>query len=179
MSIIRMQSLYTISVGTDTSMDGVLIALYTSVEVNVAITCASLPANKALLQRIFPRLLSSKRGGGRSTNLYANMDGSTIAHGGSSAHRMRSLAASATGKSRSASASAMDDDAHPHHHYYKEDGVGVDVRTDIEISSSLDGSQTDLRPGAPVLTPATGGTFLADCWSHENVGKPAKGREAV
>lgn len=164
MSIVRLQSLYTISVGTDTSMDGVLIALYTAVELNVAIICASLPANKALIQRIFPRLLSSARG--RSTNGartgYANMDGSTIATvGGSgleSGHKLRSL----TSQNRS-----------KYGNRDHKDEAFVDVRTDIEISS-LDGSQTDLAPGR-----ANGGTFLADCWSQDSVTKPTKGREAV
>jgi hypothetical protein len=160
MSIVRLQSLYTISVGTDTSMDGVLIALYTAVELNVAIICASLPANKALIQRIFPRLLSSNRG--RSTNGartgYANMDGSTV--GGSaleSGHKMRSLTSQNRNK---------------YNRDYKDEAF-VDVRTDIEISS-LDGSQTNLTPGR-----ANGGTFLADCWSQDSVTKPTKGREAV
>jgi hypothetical protein len=162
MSIIRLQSLYTISVGTDTSMDGVLIALYTAVEVNVAIICASLPANKALIQRIFPYFLGSTGRGGHTTNYaghngYANMDGSTIA-AGTNSHKMRSLAPKSRNWDR-------DED-------YKGDDVVVDVRTDIEVSS-LDGSQTNLAPVA------NGGTFLADCWSNEQRVKQAKGRQPV
>jgi hypothetical protein len=57
-SIIRLKSLYEISISPDTTRDGVAIAIWSGAEINVAISCASLPALKPLISRVFPKLLS-------------------------------------------------------------------------------------------------------------------------
>ncbi|KAL9111934.1 MAG: hypothetical protein Q9227_003784 [Pyrenula ochraceoflavens] len=66
-SILRLKSLYTASVSTDLTWDNVGAAAWSSVELNVAIICASLPMLKPLIVRMFPKLLgSTRRGAGRS-----------------------------------------------------------------------------------------------------------------
>ncbi|KAJ2897394.1 hypothetical protein MKZ38_004695 [Zalerion maritima] len=74
-SIIRLKSLYTISVSTDTSLDGVECAIWSGIEINVAIACSSMSTLKPLIGKLFPGLLSSR---GRSTaeGPYANVSGS-------------------------------------------------------------------------------------------------------
>ncbi|RDW76096.1 hypothetical protein BP5796_06917 [Coleophoma crateriformis] len=68
-SVIRLKALYQISVSIDTSLDGVSTAIWSGIEINVAIGCASLPALKPLLGRIFPGLLSSN-GSRNKSNMY-------------------------------------------------------------------------------------------------------------
>ncbi|OJD40343.1 uncharacterized protein BKCO1_1000516 [Diplodia corticola] len=58
-SILRLQSIYTVADSADQSYDNVNAAVWSSVEVNVAIMCASLPTFKALVKRLFPHLLST------------------------------------------------------------------------------------------------------------------------
>jgi len=55
-SILRIPALIETSNSTDITFDNIKLGIYSSVEVNVSIICASLPALKAL----FPRLMSSK-----------------------------------------------------------------------------------------------------------------------
>ncbi|KAF7187939.1 Satratoxin biosynthesis SC1 cluster protein 4, partial [Pseudocercospora fuligena] len=56
MSILRLQSLYVISKSTDVSWDNPLAAIYSSMEVNIGITCSCLPTLKGLATRVFPKL---------------------------------------------------------------------------------------------------------------------------
>ncbi|KAK1658941.1 hypothetical protein BDP55DRAFT_504607, partial [Colletotrichum godetiae] len=63
-SMIRLYSLYEISVSTDTSRDGVHIATWSGIEINVAIACASVPALKPLIVKAFPKLLASTQRSG-------------------------------------------------------------------------------------------------------------------
>ena len=58
-SVIRLHSIYIVSISKDVSWDNVGAATWSSVETNVGIICACLPTLKALLARIFPRLLYS------------------------------------------------------------------------------------------------------------------------
>jgi len=58
-SIIRLKSLYIISISPDPSLDGVEIAIWSGIEVNVAIACSSISTLKPLVSKTFPRLLSS------------------------------------------------------------------------------------------------------------------------
>ncbi|KAL5345433.1 hypothetical protein ACLOAV_009805 [Pseudogymnoascus australis] len=67
-SIIRLKSLYEISVSPDTALDGVNAGIWSGIEINVALACASLPAIKPLISKAVPHFLSSSRGE-RSTRL--------------------------------------------------------------------------------------------------------------
>ncbi|KAL1642596.1 hypothetical protein SLS58_005365 [Diplodia intermedia] len=58
-SILRLQSLYAVAGSADQSYDNVDAAVWSNVEINVAIICASLPTFKALVKRLFPHLLST------------------------------------------------------------------------------------------------------------------------
>ena len=55
-SILRLRSLYLVSVSTDVTWDNVGAATWSTVEVNVSIICACLPALKPLIRWVFPRL---------------------------------------------------------------------------------------------------------------------------
>lgn len=61
-SIIRLKSLYEISVSPDTALDGVNAGIWSGIEINVALACASLPAIKPLISKVVPHFLSSSRG---------------------------------------------------------------------------------------------------------------------
>ena len=61
-SIIRLKSLYEISVSPDTALDGVNAGIWSGIEINVALACASLPAIKPLIAKAVPHFLSSSRG---------------------------------------------------------------------------------------------------------------------
>ncbi|KFZ18480.1 hypothetical protein V501_01188, partial [Pseudogymnoascus sp. VKM F-4519 (FW-2642)] len=61
MSILRLHSLYVISVSKDVSWDNVGASTWSMVELNTGITCACLPMLKSLIARLFPRLLGSSR----------------------------------------------------------------------------------------------------------------------
>ncbi|KAK0609585.1 hypothetical protein B0T17DRAFT_566464 [Bombardia bombarda] len=60
-SIIRLQSLYMISVAPPElqSVYGVSIAVWSCIEINTAIICASIPALKPLVVKVFPKMLLS------------------------------------------------------------------------------------------------------------------------
>ncbi|EOD50841.1 putative pth11-like integral membrane protein [Neofusicoccum parvum UCRNP2] len=58
-SMLRLQSIYNVSYSTDITYDNVGAALWSAVEINTAIICASLPTFKAVVNRIFPRLLAT------------------------------------------------------------------------------------------------------------------------
>lgn len=73
-SVIRLKSLYEISVSTDTSrmylfsalcavlieaVDGVNAGIWSGIEINVGIACSSLPALKPLISRVMPGFLSN------------------------------------------------------------------------------------------------------------------------
>ncbi|KAF8848700.1 hypothetical protein BDZ45DRAFT_551520, partial [Acephala macrosclerotiorum] len=65
-SVIRLKSLYQISVSADTSLEGVNAAIWSGIEINVGIACSSLPALKPLLVRIVPSLRTMKSSKNRS-----------------------------------------------------------------------------------------------------------------
>jgi hypothetical protein len=89
-----LKSLYEISVSTDTSckleallptlhttnnsaVDGVNAAIWSGIEINVAIACASLPALKPLISKIVPNLLSTI--GSKNKSNMQNLSGNEIA----------------------------------------------------------------------------------------------------
>ncbi|KFY47069.1 hypothetical protein V495_02109 [Pseudogymnoascus sp. VKM F-4514 (FW-929)] len=61
MSVLRLHSLYIISISTDVSWDNVGASTWSMVELNTGITCACLPMLKSLITRFFPRFLGSSR----------------------------------------------------------------------------------------------------------------------
>lgn len=61
MSILRLPSLKKASISTDFSYDNIGIAIWSCIEVNVAILCACLPALKPLISHFFPGLLSTAK----------------------------------------------------------------------------------------------------------------------
>ncbi|KAH8650979.1 hypothetical protein BGZ60DRAFT_334095, partial [Tricladium varicosporioides] len=58
-SVLRLRSIYVISVSTDATWDNVGAATWSTVEVNVGIICACLPTLKPLILWIFPRLFTN------------------------------------------------------------------------------------------------------------------------
>ncbi|KAK2730127.1 integral membrane protein [Colletotrichum kahawae] len=114
-SIIRLRSLYEISISPDTSRDGVHIATWSGIEINVAIICASAPALKPLIAKAFPKLLAStQRSNMRSGQLYGR---TTVGE----SHHMQSM------KSRTG----------------KKPSQNIAIETKIEVMSH-NGSQMDL-----------------------------------
>ncbi|EOD45288.1 Integral membrane protein [Neofusicoccum parvum] len=69
-SILRLRSLYAVADSTDTSYDNVDAAVWSNVEINVAIMCASLPTFKALVKRLFPHVLSTDPASRSTGNKY-------------------------------------------------------------------------------------------------------------
>ncbi|USW51811.1 hypothetical protein Slin15195_G051300 [Septoria linicola] len=72
-SVMRLSSLYAISVSTDVSWDNPLAAIFSSCEVNVGILCSCLPTLKGCITRYFPRLFSSASGS-RPTGDFAGLE---------------------------------------------------------------------------------------------------------
>jgi len=60
-SILRLHSLYIISVSTDISWENPEVATWSCVELNIGIICASLPTLRALVSRLFPTIMPTKR----------------------------------------------------------------------------------------------------------------------
>lgn len=58
-SILRLKSLYKISVSTDVTWDNGGAAAWSSLEVNVGIICASLPTLRKTVSRFFPKVFSA------------------------------------------------------------------------------------------------------------------------
>lgn len=69
-SILRLKALYAVADSQDQSYDNVGAAVWSNVEINVAIMCASLPTFKALLKRLFPHLLSTDQASRSAANKY-------------------------------------------------------------------------------------------------------------
>ncbi|KAF8846925.1 hypothetical protein BDZ45DRAFT_682215 [Acephala macrosclerotiorum] len=60
-SVLRLHALYIVSISTDITYDNVDAAIWSIIEVNVGIICASLPTIKPLISCLFPGLLGSTR----------------------------------------------------------------------------------------------------------------------
>ncbi|KAH7389242.1 hypothetical protein BKA64DRAFT_680100 [Cadophora sp. MPI-SDFR-AT-0126] len=60
-SILRLRSLYIVSTSEDVTWANTEAAIWSSIEINTGIVCASLPTIKPVISWIFPRLLSSNR----------------------------------------------------------------------------------------------------------------------
>ncbi|TDZ67420.1 Satratoxin biosynthesis SC1 cluster protein 4 [Colletotrichum trifolii] len=75
-SIIRLSSLYEVTTSTDLLKNGVHVATWSGIEANIAIACASVPALKPLVTKLFPKLLASThRSNGPSGQAYNAMKG--------------------------------------------------------------------------------------------------------
>ena len=57
--MLRLHGLYQASISTDITYDNVSAATWSSVELNVGIMCACVPAMKPVISTFFPRLLST------------------------------------------------------------------------------------------------------------------------
>ncbi|KAH8894656.1 hypothetical protein GQ53DRAFT_744746 [Thozetella sp. PMI_491] len=131
-SIIRLKSLLAISTSPDTTFDGVEIAIWSNIEINIAIICASVPALKPLVTKIFPKLLgSSFRSKDRSNAQYAN-----------GSHHMETL--------QSSNRAAKNDIYVRHEFEVREDGDDKNSREGSErnlVPWGNDQYSTDARPG--------------------------------
>ena len=65
-SLLRLQSLYAVSVSKDISWDNPMAALWSNLEVQIGIICSCLPTLKSSLTRIFPRIFASTSRGASS-----------------------------------------------------------------------------------------------------------------
>ncbi|TDZ17469.1 Satratoxin biosynthesis SC1 cluster protein 4 [Colletotrichum orbiculare MAFF 240422] len=119
-SIIRLSSLYEVTTSTDLLKSGVHVATWSGIEANIAIACASVPALKPLVTKLFPKLLSSThRSNGPSGQAYNAMKGGE-------SHQMKAMQSRRRG-------TQVDQK--------------IAIETKIEIVSR-NGSETDLvRPG--------------------------------
>ncbi|KAL4780280.1 hypothetical protein BJX76DRAFT_338451 [Aspergillus varians] len=70
-SILRLRSLLTISDSTDPTYDNPGAATWSAIECNVAIICACLPATRALISKLIPRIFSTGKSKNTS-NPYGN-----------------------------------------------------------------------------------------------------------
>ena len=76
-SVVRLHSMYIIDISppAEQSVQGVAIAIWSCIEINTGIICASIPAMRPLVTKLFPRLLLSSlyaRATGKSQVYYAN-----------------------------------------------------------------------------------------------------------
>ncbi|KAL4804535.1 hypothetical protein BDV18DRAFT_32516 [Aspergillus unguis] len=69
-SCLRLHSLMVISDSTDSTYDNVGAAQWSAIECNVALICACLPATRAFLSKLIPRIFSSGKSKNTSANLY-------------------------------------------------------------------------------------------------------------
>ncbi|KAE9372996.1 hypothetical protein N431DRAFT_338054 [Stipitochalara longipes BDJ] len=69
-SVLRLQSLYVISVSKDPTWDNVPTSICSNIEVYLGIICASLPTIKPILERLFPNAMARSRSGGDSLPTY-------------------------------------------------------------------------------------------------------------
>ncbi|EKG19959.1 hypothetical protein MPH_02787 [Macrophomina phaseolina MS6] len=118
-SMLRLQSIYNVSYSHDITYDNVGAALWSAVEINTAIICASLPTFKAVLNRIFPRLLASTR----STSRHRSRTGLSC-YGQSKSHHVLPSAQSAHDPERSEGTVRLE--------MTRRDGTIGAVRTNIE-----------------------------------------------
>jgi hypothetical protein len=65
-SLLRLQSLYAVSVSKDISWDNPMAALWSNLEVQIGIICSCLPTLKSSLTRFFPRIFASSSRGASS-----------------------------------------------------------------------------------------------------------------
>ncbi|KAK0716158.1 hypothetical protein B0H67DRAFT_582507 [Lasiosphaeris hirsuta] len=136
-SIIRLQSLYMIAIAPEAeqSVMGVSIAIWSCIEINTAIICASIPAIKPLFVKAFPTVLLS--------SLYGRTKGAAYAtrSAGKDGHPNKSSASRANGSAlRSSTRNAIQVERS-----FEMRSVPVLVGGEDEIkSSSRDGSEKNL-----------------------------------
>ncbi|KAL1969320.1 hypothetical protein VTN77DRAFT_9512 [Rasamsonia byssochlamydoides] len=120
-TIIRLKFLLVISESSDPTYDNVGAAMWSAIECNVAIICASLPTIKPLISKIFPRIFSSasysrsygrNRGVSRSRTMGLSTVNATVVgpgdEGGGDALDMYDMRRHGAGPGSSASASSQE-----------------------------------------------------------------------
>ncbi|KAK3686129.1 hypothetical protein B0T22DRAFT_538324 [Podospora appendiculata] len=112
-SVVRLQALYQISIAppAEQSIQGVNIAIWSGLEINVAIMCASVPALKPLVVKFFPKMLLSElyartKGAAYYANHKAGTAGGGSNTGGSNAGSRQDHLRSGGGRGGSALRSA-------------------------------------------------------------------------
>ncbi|KAK4442750.1 hypothetical protein QBC34DRAFT_387016 [Podospora aff. communis PSN243] len=146
-SIVRLHALYVIDTSppSEQSTQGVAIAIWSGIEINTGIICASIPAMRPLVVKLFPRLLLSSlyaRATGKS-HVYYN---DTNDPGSSSQSQSQSQSRTHRGKhgasvSVTASANNRSDGERPkpalvgHRGKMSESGGGIKVHQSFELRS--------------------------------------------
>ncbi|KAF3768073.1 hypothetical protein M406DRAFT_355824 [Cryphonectria parasitica EP155] len=67
-SIVRLQTLITFANSSNPTWDNLRVSQWSTIEVNVGIMCACMPALRLILVKIFPRLTSTRRGYGTNAS---------------------------------------------------------------------------------------------------------------
>jgi hypothetical protein len=67
-SILRLHGLYAVTISTDVTYDNSPAVTWSSVELNVGIMCACVPALRPVISAVFPKLLSTTQRGGTASN---------------------------------------------------------------------------------------------------------------
>ncbi|RMY78999.1 hypothetical protein D0863_00312 [Hortaea werneckii] len=80
-SILRLQSLYAISIAEDVTWENPMAAIWSSIEVNVGILCSCIPTLKGCVNRVFPRFFKD-----RSTGRPSVPDNIELTPGGAGKH---------------------------------------------------------------------------------------------
>jgi hypothetical protein len=78
-SILRLHGLYQATITTDLTYANVSAATWSSVELNVGLMCACIPALRPVINMVFPRLLSSTNHGTHS-NPFTNSNSRSAAY---------------------------------------------------------------------------------------------------
>ncbi|KAH6665401.1 hypothetical protein B0J14DRAFT_660576 [Halenospora varia] len=68
-SILRLHSLYTLSVSSDLTYDNLNAAMWSAIEANTGIICASLQTVRPVVARIFPRIFATSRNTSKASQL--------------------------------------------------------------------------------------------------------------
>ncbi|KAH8655106.1 hypothetical protein BGZ60DRAFT_435500 [Tricladium varicosporioides] len=68
-SILRLHSLYTLSVSSDLTYDNLNAALWSAIEANTGIICASLQTVRPVVARLFPRIFATSRNATKASQL--------------------------------------------------------------------------------------------------------------
>jgi hypothetical protein len=128
-------------------VDGVNAGIWSGIEINVAIACASLPSIKPLISRVMPGLLSSRGNRSNMNNLSdANYNGSHVLSSMGGANKIKSM-----------NGSRIDNGS-------KRDTIGGSKGNDIKIEKTIY-QQRELRPSLDGSESSL--VFKADCYSEE------------
>lgn len=88
-SLLRLQSLYAVSVSNDISWDNPLAAMWSNLEVNIGIICSCLPTLKTCIVRVFPSIFSGRGTGSNGQVMTVGAGGGGASGPGRSARDTR------------------------------------------------------------------------------------------